>query len=453
MPASALARFLPAWQQVAGVETGGSPATVVRAAGRGLRGVDGLARVIEQLAGYPVPASALETLVLPARVVDYSPAMLDELTAAGEVTWAGHAPLAARDGLVSLHPTATADLTLAPTGTTVDTPLHRAVRAALAGGGGWFLDPLVARVQALAEDDAPDLADGRLSTAEVVDGLWDLVWSGEVTNDGVGPLRSRLGARAAGTTHRVRASVPRGRALRAGLELRPSGRTHRHARTPRDAGRCCRPVRRTRPSRRGRSPPSSWTGTGWSPGRWPPRRAWRAGSPRCTGCWPLSRSPDGSAVGTSSSTSAARSSRCPEPSTSCGPPLRDTTRWCSRPPTRPTRTGPRWAGRPAAAGHRPGRTPGAIVVIVDGDLVFYLERGGRTVLSFGAGREEAERAEHLGAGALALADLVRTGRLGRVTLRRLDGAEVLDRDVLAGPAARALSAAGFTPTPSGLRLG
>ncbi len=161
VPPSALARFLPAWQQVAGVEAGGSPATVVRAAGRGLRGVDGLARVIEQLAGYPVPASALETLVLPARVVDYSPAMLDELTAAGEVTWAGHAPLAARDGLVSLHPTATADLTLAPTGTTADTPLHRAVRAALAGGGGWFLDPLVARVQALADDDAPDLADGR----------------------------------------------------------------------------------------------------------------------------------------------------------------------------------------------------------------------------------------------------------------------------------------------------
>ncbi len=92
-------------------------------------------------------------------------------------------------------------------------------------------------------------------------------------------------------------------------------------------------------------------------------------------------------------------------------------------------------------------------MLVDGDLTFYLERGGRTVLSFGAGRDEAERAEHLAAGALALADLVRTGSLGRVTLRRLDGAEVLDRDVLASPAARALRAAGFAPTPRGLRLG
>ena len=77
-----------------------------------LRGVDGVARVVEQLAGAVMPASALETHVLPARVVDYSPAMLDELTAAGEVVWAGHGALAGHDGLVSVHPTAVADLTL-----------------------------------------------------------------------------------------------------------------------------------------------------------------------------------------------------------------------------------------------------------------------------------------------------------------------------------------------------
>jgi len=59
-----------------------------------LRGVDGVARVVEQLAGAVMPASALETHVLPARVTDYQPAMLDELTAAGEVVWAGHGALA-----------------------------------------------------------------------------------------------------------------------------------------------------------------------------------------------------------------------------------------------------------------------------------------------------------------------------------------------------------------------
>ena len=95
--ASTLGRFLPAWQHVR----------------EPLRGVDGLMRVVEQLAGAPIPASALESLVLPARVRDYSPAMLDELTSAGEVVWAGHGSLpGAAGGWVSLHPADSAQLTL-----------------------------------------------------------------------------------------------------------------------------------------------------------------------------------------------------------------------------------------------------------------------------------------------------------------------------------------------------
>ncbi len=46
-------------------------------------------RPVDQLAGLALPASAWESLVLPARVRDYSPAMLDELTSAGEVVWIG----------------------------------------------------------------------------------------------------------------------------------------------------------------------------------------------------------------------------------------------------------------------------------------------------------------------------------------------------------------------------
>ena len=87
--ARALARFLPAWQ---GVAT------------RPARGADGLLRVIEQLAGVPLPASALESLVLPSRVADYSPAFLDELTLAGEVTWTGAGRLPNADGWVCLAP-------------------------------------------------------------------------------------------------------------------------------------------------------------------------------------------------------------------------------------------------------------------------------------------------------------------------------------------------------------
>ena len=77
----ALARFLPAWQSV-GLARCADPT--------------GVLRVVEQLAGAAVPASALERLVLPARVRDYSPAVLDELTVAGEVVWAGHGALPGR---------------------------------------------------------------------------------------------------------------------------------------------------------------------------------------------------------------------------------------------------------------------------------------------------------------------------------------------------------------------
>ena len=69
-----------------------------------LRGVDGVLTVIDQLAGCPVPASGLEPLVLAARVRDYEPSYLDELTAAGEVLWAGHGALPGTDGWVSPPP-------------------------------------------------------------------------------------------------------------------------------------------------------------------------------------------------------------------------------------------------------------------------------------------------------------------------------------------------------------
>src|SRR5690606_32968638 len=81
----AYARFLPEWQHVT----------------RPLEGLDGVAAVIEQFAGVPIPASAWESLVLPSRVRDYSPALLDELTASGEVIWSGHGTLPGRDGWVS----------------------------------------------------------------------------------------------------------------------------------------------------------------------------------------------------------------------------------------------------------------------------------------------------------------------------------------------------------------
>ncbi len=81
------------------------------------------------------------------------------------------------------------------------------------------------------------------------------------------------------------------------------------------------------------------------------------------------------------------------------------------------------------------------MVLVDGDLVLYVERGGRTLLSW------SDDAAPLQPAADALALAVREGGLGRLAVERADGVSVL-----ASPLADALEAAGFRPTPRGLRL-
>lgn len=443
VPAAALGRFLPTWQHVDGVEV--TPGGVRRATGHGLRGVDGLARAVEQLAGYPVPASALETLVLPARVVDYAPAMLDELTASGEVLWAGHASLAARDGLVSLHPTATADLTLPAPLTAPETAVHGALRDALATGGGWFLDALVARVTELIGEHTDQAA--------VAEALWDLAWCGQVTNDGFGPVRARLGGTGRGTTHRTRASTPRGRALRPGLALRPARGPVGPARTDAAGRWSLLPTREDDPTLLARAAAAQLLDrhgvvtravapTEGVAGRF--GQVYRV----------LAALEESGAVRRGYFVEHLGGSQFALPG--AVDQLRSPTQepravvLAATDPANPFGAALPWPA--GTTGHRPGRTAGALVVLVDGDLAWYLERGGRTVLSFTGDRDEPAAADHLRAGAHALADLVRTGRLGRVALRRLDGAEVLDRDVLAGPAAQALADAGFATTPRGLRL-
>jgi ATP-dependent Lhr-like helicase len=92
-------------------------------------------------------------------------------------------------------------------------------------------------------------------------------------------------------------------------------------------------------------------------------------------------------------------------------------------------------------GHRPGRKAGALVVTVGGDLVIYVERGGRTLLSF------ADDPEVLRAAGGALAGAVRSGALGPLSVERADG-ETIHRTGLG----EALAASGFRSTPRGLRL-
>ncbi|EFF93476.1 ATP-dependent helicase [Streptomyces sp. e14] len=191
MPPAALAQFLPQWQHIG--------------KGHGLRGVDGLVRAVEQLQGASVPASALEKLVLPSRVTDYSPAMLDELTAAGEVVWAGAGALPGKDGWVSLYLADAAPLLLPPPHPLELTPLHQSVLDALSGGYGLFFRQIADQVRSTTHPEATD--------PQLADALWDLAWSGRLTNDTLAPMRSLLGSgRTAGSTaHRAKRAVPRGR--------------------------------------------------------------------------------------------------------------------------------------------------------------------------------------------------------------------------------------------------
>ena len=159
-----LARFLPAWQGIGGT-TGGL--------GR-------LVEVVAQLEGVPMPASVLERDVLPARVAGYTPRLLDELGAAGEVVWIGRGSLGRDDGRIALYRRDRVDL-LATAGSGDDRPsepIHEAIRQHLQRRGASFYPPLRAAV-----------ADAR-NEEELLDALWDLVWAGEVTNDTFASLRA-----------------------------------------------------------------------------------------------------------------------------------------------------------------------------------------------------------------------------------------------------------------------
>lgn len=141
------------------------------------RGLDVLPAVLEQLQGAPLVASALEKEVLPARVEGYHPSDLDALILSGEFVWLGLESLGQFDGRIALYPRQEFAL-LAPTPQPAEGALADATRQQLRQRGASFFEELVAATGAFAP--------------ELLEALWSLVWSGEVTNDSLGPLRSRL---------------------------------------------------------------------------------------------------------------------------------------------------------------------------------------------------------------------------------------------------------------------
>ena len=481
--ATDFARFLPSWQGVGGT----------------LRGTEGLVRAVEQLAGAVVPASALETLVLPARVAAYTPAMLDELMSSGEVLWRGHGSLPGDDGWVSLHVADLAHLTSpAPDATLALTETHQAVLDALAGGGAYFFRTL---------SDAIYQQAGGVDDDTLLGALWDLTWAGYLTNDTLAPLRALLsGGR---TAHRRAPQGPRrGRyASRPGALGGLVGGAGRSG-----AGRSgAAPGRPSLPARSG--PPSA-------AGRWsllPPTESDATVVAYATAEILLERYgvvTRGSAMSESVPGGFAAAYRVLAAAEESGRVRRgyfveglgaaqfattgavDRLRAQSRPldavrrsddapravvlaacdPANPFGAALTWPDRPvepseagadsgtgsgtaagtasgtvggiskakaAGRGHQPGRKAGALVVLVDGELVLYVERGGKSLLTWTESTDALQRA----ADALALA--VREGALGRLTVERTDGSQVLGSG---HPVADALAKAGFHATPRGLRL-
>ena len=157
--APAFGRFLADWQSVL------SPR----------RGLDGLLSAVEQLQGCPIPASVLESEVLPARVSGYKPADLDLLCAAGEVIWRGIEPLGPSDGRIALFLPDRDALFASPAGR-ADGELAGRVREILATRGALFFSDLARATGAFPGD--------------LLRALWDLVWAGEASNDTLAPLRS-----------------------------------------------------------------------------------------------------------------------------------------------------------------------------------------------------------------------------------------------------------------------
>jgi ATP-dependent Lhr-like helicase len=166
------------------------------------RGLDALLDVIENLQGAPLPASLLETEILPARIADYKPADLDTLVAAGEVVWAGFEPLGERDGRVGLYLAERLPLLwpMKPTGN--EEPMREretTIIEYLQRSGASFFQPL--------HDGT-----GGGYPGETLEALWSLVWRGLLTNDALHALRAYC-ERPAGsgrnqTTFRSRRTTP-----------------------------------------------------------------------------------------------------------------------------------------------------------------------------------------------------------------------------------------------------
>ncbi|MEV1025326.1 ATP-dependent helicase [Streptomyces sp. NPDC050264] len=472
VPPAALAQFLPQWQNVS--------------SGHGLRGIDGLVRAVEQLQGASVPASALEKLVLPSRVSGYAPALLDELTVSGEVLWAGAGSLPGKDGWVSLYLADAAPLLLPPPHPLELTPLHQAVLNSLSGGYGLFFRQIADQVRATTPTEDIEVHSGAPVSAtdpQLADALWDLAWSGRLTNDTLAPMRALLGSgRTAGSTaHRARRAVPRGRYGSLTAAARATSRTG----PPTVAGRWsllpaaepdptlrAHALARTLLDRHGVVTRGAVAAEGVEGGFSATYRVLsvfeESGQARrgyvVEGLGAAQFAMDGAVDRLrAAATAQERGAPPPDPYGQVGGPAAPAARTAAAralvlaaaDPANAYGAALPWPEPPTRAGHKPGRKAGSLVVLVDGELTLYMERGGKSLLAWPstgtdtAAPTAADIADdaRLPAAARSLAEAARSGALGTITVERING-----EAALTAPYAPLLEGAGFHATPRGLRL-
>ena len=406
----ALARFLPGWQGVGGAR----------------RGVDGLAEVVGQLQGTPIAASVLDTDVLPARVRGFRPSDLDELCTTGEVVWVGAGSVGPRDGRIRLLFRDQAALLL-PDGADPPTdPMHEALRDHLAARGASFWPDLVAAAQTagLPYDQETVLA-----------ALWDLVWAGEVTNDSLAPVRALVAGRSGREGGRRAAGGRRGRprpgqvtrlgpptaagrwSLVAGLrQPTPSPTEAAHARAQQLLDRY---GVLTREAALGEGLSGGFAGV------YPVLKALEERGEVRRGYFVAGLGAAQFAL--PGAVDRLRTSREPDPA--AAPVVLAATD-----PAQPYGAALPWPDSPG----RPARTAGAHVVLVEGEPVVLLERGGRSLITFAPAADSDVWIE-------PLMELVKDGRLRKLEIAKVDGVPIRET-----PFAARLDAAGFSPGYKGM---
>ncbi len=355
--------------------------------------------VVFQLQGWALPASVIERDVIGARVSGYAPRLLDELVSMGEVVWAGRGSLGTSDGRIALYLRSDAPRLIPPPADPPQSELHDRLRAHLKARGASFFRDVYSACGGGDED-------------VMLDALWDLVWSGEVTNDTFAPLRllGPLARRPTRKPHLPKLTQPRatGRwslvADLLGAGANPTERLHA------EAGVLLQ--------RHGVLTREAVVGEGWPGGfasLYPVLRAMEESGRIRRGYFVEGLG--GSQFALPGAVDRLRSLR-----ESGGGVIA----LAATDPANPYGTVLDWP----ESGGRMSRAAGAYCVLDDGRLVLYLERGGRSLLTSGD-----VTLAHLQA-------LIAIGTsAGRVELQKVDGGSVMD-----SPLKAALREAGFSQT-------